>query len=1008
MRGQKVVVAPREDQGFREIFTCSYPSPCNIYLAGKVNIHRSPDILHESGISVRSDNPCHPTGAVLRFATEGHSLALFHSDNSCGSPKSCRGSKSNHRVRVGDEYSLSVHRFPKVVSGKQSSNEIKDEKSKNKIEQTPATSSEDRGGKPGVCLAHSSISLAGNDIWGNGTKSLNIEVFAIMGISIPENHLSDTATLGSSNDPKSSATTGSVDNNANDTGDHNSIDASVGAKANAATDGNGAGGTNFENDAYYLTVKVRLSLNRPHHASKKGRRTTRKIDENGDNNTDTETTIAIENEDSESESQVVTRVEKITVAFRPILVHIVELYVKNDDIDKRRNKVIGLFVASADDNKLRLFIASCEKLRSSCEKSHDTSFSFDEVHFSKAFESLKSSDRRDPFVFPAQILSLDTCVVCNRTAGWRDVGGIQFSEKVANSTSDIWNKLAVACYDGTICIYTYNIDMGNDRKGSKTDGKSSNDTEHPSSILSSFRMINLENSTFVVDGPVASLHFGKTMVPAFNGTDEVIESNFLVAGSLCGFACLFYELPRCAHDSAVEFCGPVTLVDGLYDCQGEGFDDCVTAVHACCSEDAQILIAVGTNSGRILLYQPVLPITAYCKATSVKKQAKTKYLHAKIAELRDENSSIEKNLGTLNKRIEEYRTSIKKLSNESYVEGKMDNNDTSREEATEEVMGALKLTDDNYDADEYSKRKLRTSENEVLSPHLGAKLLPIVSLETKQNTPQPVEAYCPLDEMREQRENDEMTGIKAEYTSGSSEDHAKLELASFCSDDTDITNNRKAQTDVVLDTSDQNSYDLSQQSLNVLRRSQLDSLNAGIIPKIDALGKNEEIRGGVNSCLVVDSSANRSSDSDTPQIVNGVEKFFENEDQNGKIRFPIKDGLSYLISILKSCEKQRAEYENQKQAVASSITRLEHQIENLDERQTQNFRTTSYQASMQKKMLIRKLFRYEFAWEIELPYPINGISHVPRRDKGTLDILVSTRRGIHAFRKDSKYSIEIV
>jgi len=130
-------------------------------------------------------------------------------------------------------------------------------------------------------------------------------------------------------------------------------------------------------------------------------------------------------------------------------------------------------------------------------------------------------------------------------------------------------------------------------------------------------------------------------------------------------------------------------------------------------------------------------------------------------------------------------------------------------------------------------------------------------------------------------------------------------------------------------------------------------------------------------------------------------KFFDNADQNRTVCFPIKDELSILMGILKSSEKQRSEYENQKQAVSSSITQLQHQIENLDERQTQNFRKTSYKASMQKNLLLRKLFRYEFASENQLPYPINGISHVPWRDKGIPDILVSTRRGIHALRKDS-------
>ncbi len=991
MTFQKVIAAPREYQEFQEIFNCSFPSACNIYLAGRGNIiYQSPDIRSKNEILGRVDNHCYSSGAVLRFASEGHSLTLLHSDDDNETSKSCGGDKNSHRFRVGDEYFLSVHRFPTIASGKQCGNKLNDEKSKNKSFQNSAKAADNMGNKSAVCLAHSAIDLACFDLGGNGTYCLNIEVFAMMGVSVSGNQCSDIVTLGPANDPKSSTTTGSIDNHAQDTVDHNSMDASVSTKGNAAADGSGSGGKNLENNKYFLTVKTRLSLNRPNHASRKGRVIARKHDENSENNmeriSDAEERIALEVEEAESQSQVITRVDKITVDFRPVLVYVGDLYFKSDDLNENRNRVIGIFLTSADDNKLRLFIASCEKLRSWCmKKVHNNISCFDQVSLSNAFDSLKSNEPQDPFVFPSQIMSLATCVAIKRTAVWNDCGEIQFLGREAGSAGDIANKLAVACYDGTICVYTYNLDMATGSKGSTTDGHLSNKTDDSKSISSVLRIINLEQSTLVVDGPVVALHFGNATVPAFNGTDEVTESNFLVVGSLCGFACLFYELPRNAPDTAVEFCGPVTIVDGLYDSHGEGFDDCVTAVHACCSEGAQLMIAVGTQSGRVLLFQPVLPIKVYCKATTEKKHAKMKYLRGKIEELRDEISFIDGNLTALNERIEEYRKSIFQSSNKSSLEsnGAMDGNDTPTKEATIGVSGAIDVVDENCYSDGKSKHKSWTLKDGVQSPHNVANAPPAIFPGTKQSLSQHVHAFSPIDEMIEQRENDEMTGIRAE-----------------CIDDTDIAHNKTAQTHFVVDKCDQYLDDRSQHSLRVKESSQLDSQNDGVVPKMDSLVQKEENRAKDCSCLVVDSSTTQSSDFDASQATKKGMNYSGDTVQNETVYSPIKDELFNLSENLKSIEKQRSRYEDQKQAVLSSITQLELQVKNLDER-SQIFCKSSYLDSMRKMLLFRRFYRYEFAWENQVPYPINGISFVKWRNKETLDILVSTRRGIHAFRKNT-------
>ncbi len=84
---------------------------------------------------------------------------------------------------------------------------------------------------------------------------------------------------------------------------------------------------------------------------------------------------------------------------------------------------------------------------------------------------------------------------------------------------------------------------------------------------------------------------------------------FLVAGSLCGFACAFYESFSSSGGGAEgdgrsrRFEGPFLVVDGLYDARGEGYEDCVTSVHACRGAGDRAAIAVGTQGGRVLMFQ---------------------------------------------------------------------------------------------------------------------------------------------------------------------------------------------------------------------------------------------------------------------------------------------------------------------------------------------------------------------------------------------------------------------
>ncbi|KAL7430813.1 hypothetical protein ACHAXM_002357 [Skeletonema potamos] len=206
-------------------------------------------------------------------------------------------------------------------------------------------------------------------------------------------------------------------------------------------------------------------------------------------------------------------------------------------------------------------------------------------------------------------MAIDTCISegYDETSSSSSSSSTSLQTTVTTKDTNV-NRLAVACYDGVVRILTYTIEYTSD-----------------SNII---RIAKLRYSTFIVDGPVATLHFG-TITKHNSGQEgnngdfsdkegeEKENSNddnlFLLAGSLCGLAFLFYEVPPPTPTASIDgnntqishsfFDGPVIIVDGLYDADdNEGFEDCVTSVHAMKYHNVMVL-AVGTQGCRLLLFQ---------------------------------------------------------------------------------------------------------------------------------------------------------------------------------------------------------------------------------------------------------------------------------------------------------------------------------------------------------------------------------------------------------------------
>lgn len=438
--------------------------------------------------------PSPPPCPVLRFATDRHSLTV---------------SQNNSASR---DYSLSVARLPSSSSASE-------------VNKTATDTHNDPGESSEVCLAHSSVSWEGpSRSCESNCHESSLQAFAMAQTPPPEK---DTNTK----EQKSSDNNSLVTHGSHSLSEAGKDGTSIEAVAANIDSGGGAGKVKRTN--YYLKAKMhqeKIQSGALESGSDKPKRSTRTV--------------------------------IIPLDFRPMSVHATEIRMsthaeRNDKGSVSCCEAIGVFVASVEDNKLRLFVATKE----TCENGGHPYFVPVPL-----FEGAQGLDD-GPLNFSTPIMAIDA------VSARRDD-----REKYHTNV----NHLAIACYDGTVRIITYQL---------KND--------------SSLYCCCVGCATFIVDGPVVSLHFGITGDPSLPHPSSHL---FLVAGSLCGFACLFHEAPLLPsfdnlpqNGSTPFFDGPLTVLDGLYDARQEGYEDCVTSVHAC--SGCQPSIAVGTQGGRVLLFQ---------------------------------------------------------------------------------------------------------------------------------------------------------------------------------------------------------------------------------------------------------------------------------------------------------------------------------------------------------------------------------------------------------------------
>ncbi|GFH60592.1 hypothetical protein CTEN210_17068 [Chaetoceros tenuissimus] len=143
-----------------------------------------------------------------------------------------------------------------------------------------------------------------------------------------------------------------------------------------------------------------------------------------------------------------------------------------------------------------------------------------------------------------------------------------FVQVVHDKSSTIYG-IAYGCQDGSIHIYTFEPRTNNE-------------------LLSFHESCS---STFIVDGPISCLRF-QSQIGQRNDRLQ------LFVGSLCGFACSFYQ----NIDNAHTFDEPIAIVEGLYDARLDEEDSIISILEFSCNAlEYESCIALGLYSGRLLL-----------------------------------------------------------------------------------------------------------------------------------------------------------------------------------------------------------------------------------------------------------------------------------------------------------------------------------------------------------------------------------------------------------------------
>mmetsp|Transcript_35616 Transcript_35616/g.72218 ORF Transcript_35616/g.72218 Transcript_35616/m.72218 type:complete len:572 (+) Transcript_35616:95-1810(+) len=270
-----------------------------------------------------------------------------------------------------------------------------------------------------------------------------------------------------------------------------------------------------------------------------------------------------------SDSMITTACE-IPLNYLPLAVRVTNIVEKDGDGSEN----IGIFVGSAEDTRLRLYMPRKEHVIGGVSVAlHEVPFSLSLLSTSDVTDKERS---KSTLTFSSPIMAIDC--LCMK----------QSNDGSSETKEAFINYLALGCQDGTIRVASFTCERA----------------------FNGHAFTAVGNTDLVVDGPIVTLDLS-VRLPKYPTTRDQDVTNHprvdLVVGSLCGFVCAFHQVS--GADQPFE--GPEEVVSNLY-CGRLGAEDgvlCVKSV-ACCGIQTGYAIAVGTYSGRVLVFEPILEASA--------------------------------------------------------------------------------------------------------------------------------------------------------------------------------------------------------------------------------------------------------------------------------------------------------------------------------------------------------------------------------------------------------------
>ena len=248
---------------------------------------------------------------------------------------------------------------------------------------------------------------------------------------------------------------------------------------------------------------------------------------------------------------------------------------------KDGTKRVAVFVSGADDSRLHLYIpreesnASNRAVGLGALRPH---FVLEEVPIFMASKPSSEEEGEEEtsenlLSFRSTIMSID-CLHSEYNTS-------RSGENESSNDSAPINYIAMGCQDGIVRVVSYTYEQ-------------SSQSEHKFTVVGS--------SDLVVDGPIVTLDISSRtrQMPSPVIADSSIpqKSCTLVVGSLCGFACAFHQ----SGGAEEPFGLPEEIISNLW-CGRIGAEDGVLCVKSI-SNGTNTCVAIGTYSGRVLIFEP--------------------------------------------------------------------------------------------------------------------------------------------------------------------------------------------------------------------------------------------------------------------------------------------------------------------------------------------------------------------------------------------------------------------